>query len=62
MDPFLGSGTTAIVAKSLNRNYIGIDILEEYCELSKKDLLQLKRNCYLCNRDDLKEGRSRGIQ
>lgn len=38
MDPFLGSGTTAIVAKSLNRNYIGIDILEEYCELSKREL------------------------
>lgn len=42
MDPFLGSGTTAIVAKKLNRNYIGIDILEEYCELSKKELQKLE--------------------
>lgn len=38
MDPFLGSGTTAIMAKKLKRNYIGIDILEEYCELSKHEL------------------------
>lgn len=32
LDPFLGSGTTAIVAKSLNRNYLGIEINKEYCD------------------------------
>ena len=34
LDPFIGSGTTAIAAKKLNRSYIGIDINEEYCNLT----------------------------
>ena len=38
LDPFMGSGTTAIVCKSFNRNYIGFDISEEYCELAKSRL------------------------
>lgn len=32
LDPFMGSGTTAIAAMGLNRNYIGIDISPEYCQ------------------------------
>lgn len=38
LDPFLGSGTTAIVAKRLNRNWIGIEKDKKYIELSKKRL------------------------
>jgi len=34
IDPFLGSGTTVIVASKLNRKCIGIEISEEYCELA----------------------------
>jgi site-specific DNA-methyltransferase (adenine-specific)/modification methylase len=33
-DPFMGSGTTGLVAKKLNRNYIGSEISEEYCEIA----------------------------
>ena len=35
LDPFLGSGTTALAAFDLNRNFIGIEMNEEYYDLSK---------------------------
>lgn len=35
LDPFLGSGTTAVVCKKLNRKYMGIDINPEYCEIAR---------------------------
>lgn len=35
LDPFFGSGTVGVVAKQLNRNYIGIDINENYCKLAE---------------------------
>ena len=38
LDPFVGSGTTCVAAKMLKRNYIGIDMIEEYCEITKKQL------------------------
>lgn len=37
-DPFMGSGTTAYVAKKLNRNYLGSEISKEYCQLIEERL------------------------
>lgn len=38
LDPFLGSGTTAVVAQKLHRHFIGIDINQEYCSWALKRL------------------------
>ena len=36
LDPFVGSGTTCKMAKQLGRNYIGIDISQEYIDIAKE--------------------------
>ena len=38
LDPFLGSGTSSVTAKKLGRNYIGIEMNEEYCCWAEKRL------------------------
>jgi DNA modification methylase len=40
LDPFNGAGTTTVVAKKLNRSYLGIDISEKYCETAQNRILQ----------------------
>ena len=43
LDPFVGSGTTAVVAYNLGRSYCGIDVSKNYVENTKKRLAQLKK-------------------
>jgi len=40
LDPFLGSGTTAVAAKQLGRKYIGIEINMDYCKIAEDRLRQ----------------------
>lgn len=40
LDPFLGSGTSALAARNLERHYLGIEVLPEYVELAQQSLLR----------------------
>jgi site-specific DNA-methyltransferase (adenine-specific) len=42
LDPFMGSGTTAIAARALGRHYIGFEISAEYCDIIRQRLEQTK--------------------
>ena len=44
LDPFMGSGTTAVVAAGLGRDYIGIEKSEKYCEAAMLRLEKNKKN------------------
>jgi site-specific DNA-methyltransferase (adenine-specific) len=54
LDPFLGSGTTSVVAKKLKRHYVGIELSEEYCCWAEKRLL-------LADTDKNIQGYSNGV-
>lgn len=42
LDPFLGSGTTAVIAKKLGRNWIGIEKSKKYVDMAKK---RIRKKC-----------------
>ena len=39
LDPFVGSGTTCVVAQRLRRNSVGIELKPEYCELAESEII-----------------------
>ena len=41
LDPFLGSGTVALVARRLKRHYLGIDCMPDYCEMAQRRIDEL---------------------
>lgn len=44
LDPFMGSGTAGVVSKKNNRNFIGMEINEEYFKMAKKRIENVKPN------------------
>ncbi len=46
LDPFLGSGTTALVCQNLNRNFAGIEVDSKYVEISESRLRQPQTNLF----------------
>ena len=38
LDPFIGSGTTAVASKLMERNYVGYEINKDYIEIANKRL------------------------
>lgn len=48
LDPFMGSGTTAVACEKFNRRWIGIDLSEDYCKMAKYRInWQNQRLCVL---------------
>lgn len=43
LDPFIGSGTTAVAAKQLGRHYVGFDVSPEYCRLAEERIANATR-------------------
>lgn len=50
LDPFLGSGTVVLVAKLLNRHFIGFEIVPEYCEFARKRICELEEDLFTKNK------------
>jgi len=46
LDPFMGSGTTVLVAQKMNRKSIGIDILKEYCDKVLKQIDEMPHTLF----------------
>ena len=45
-DPFMGSGTTAVVCKKLKRRYIGIEISPEYCQIARNRIKSIPESLF----------------
>jgi len=43
LDPFIGSGTTAVACKMLDRDFIGFELNHDYCEIARKRIKAIPR-------------------
>jgi len=43
LDPFSGSGTTAVAAALCKRDYLGIELEARYCDIARRRLLGVER-------------------
>ncbi len=47
LDPFNGAGTTGVACKKLNRNYIGIELSQKYCDITKKRIKEVEKDIFM---------------
>ena len=62
LDPFIGSGTTAIACIGLNRHYVGIEVNEEYIKIANE---RIKSQSFIPNNTKTKQrlkSDNKGIQ
>jgi DNA modification methylase len=57
LDPFVGVGTTAIAAKQLMRQYVGIEIKPEYCKLAEQGLERISSSLFATKPEKVNETR-----
>ena len=47
LDPFIGSGTTAIACLETNRNFIGMELEPKYCDIANNRISEFKQQLTL---------------
>jgi len=57
LDPFMGSGTTGMACKKLNREFVGIEMMPEYMEIAKARIDGVKENKQLEQLNLLKDNK-----
>ena len=60
-DPFLGTGTTAMVAKRMKRYYVGSELSSSYCAMAKENLTNIDEEYRLSVNGKVKDGQN-GVQ
>ena len=61
LDPFIGSGTTAVVAKRLGRNCIGIELNPEYVKIAERSLISMRDSEDMKILKEIEEGKQRTL-
>lgn len=57
LDPFMGSGTTAMVAKKLSRDYLGIELNPEYIKIAERSILSEREPVLMKTLKDVQDGK-----